>query len=579
MNFHDNQSGGSQPVLGEDLNMRRRGDWWLFLGLLLLFVGAAAAILAVRPAYHRVKTVRAQKLARSVSDSLEAGAGTNALTDVRLMLSLAPDDELVLRAAARYCTTNHHAEAVTYWEMLLQLVPGTPEDHLAFARTSMDQGRYDVATRELARLLQRPGGNADAARLSLLLALKRGAWEMAARMAEHVLQLDPGDDQTQLWRGLALLRTGQPVLVAEGTSSLLALMFRPDGKWRETIDVLLEAPGLTPGELSLIRHRVREAMTNTVTDQLRLLSVEWLLKPEERGPVIAQALQLVAPSGRAAEVAEAGRWLLARGVAQPLLDLFPPERSRGDPVKMQLRVLALARLGKWEQVAAVADDPGSGLDVHVALLMSVAAASLGPAGSSQRDVQAVLAQRDLKLPELLEALRLAEENGLNEAAIYLLEPLLENPATLPEAANRILALSHRVERVALRRHALDRLVHAYPSDSLALQELGYVEAVLPWGDLEVVDRVERLPDAATNRFTQLICALGEIRRGRTEAALARLSAVARTDGVEDYRMHIAFAAAYGGGSESRRHAALADQGPLQVEERALISSWLPPKPR
>ena len=50
----------------------------------------------------------------------------------------------------------------------------------------------------------------------------------------------------------------------------------------------------------------------------------------------------------------------------------------------------------------------------------------------------------------------------------------------------------------------------------------------------------------------------------------------------DPRVHLAYAAASGLANDPRgakRHALLADQGRLKLEERALISRWLPDKAR
>jgi hypothetical protein len=249
---------------------------------------------------------------------------------------------------------------------------------------------------------------------------------------------------------------------------------------------------------------------------------------------------------------------------------------------MRIHILALAKLGRWDEVSDVARLVDTGLEPHIATVMVVAAARSRPKSKDEADAKAVLADRQITVPDLAAAAQLAEEHGLNEAAIYLLEFLLDDPATMPEAANHILMLADRVDRLALRRRALDRLVNAFPKDASALQQQGYVEAILGGGDREVVERVGRLPGAETNLFSQMVLAFGEIRQGLGEQALARLAKVSPPDETVDPRVHLAYAAASGLANDPRgakRHAQLADQGRLKLEERALISRWLPDKAR
>jgi tetratricopeptide (TPR) repeat protein len=551
---------------------------WIYVWLLVPVALVGLGFFVGMPWYRHAKTQRAQRIAREVMAQLDSGSGTNGLPLVRLMLGLAPDDEIVLRAAARFCTRNVHPDALVYWQRFFAVAEGTRDDHLGYALAAVDRGRYEIAVQELVQLIVRPGGDVEAARVALRLAMKRGAWEFASRVATHVLELDPGDEQAELWRSMALVRTGHPDLIVEAKAHLIAQMLRVGDRWRDAADVLLDAPGLNGTELRILRQRIRTPVSEAVPDRLRELSVDWLLDPDLHARSVETAVKLLGSATSGDDIQRAGRWLLVHGAAEPLLKAVPLESSRGDRVKMQLHVMALARLGRWDQVSTVADLPDSGLEPHVAEVMAIAAASLKPNGRTQSRARAVLADRNLLVPDLLEAAQLAEENGLREAAILLLEPLLENDATMPEAANRILALSGGVDSMVLRRRALDRLVNAFPKDMLALQMLGYVEAVVPGGDLEVVDRLERQPTSATNQFARMAFALREVRRGKPDAALAHLAAAVPADPGEDSRVHMAYAVAYGSMGdyhEARRHADLAQMGHLQVEERDLIGRWLP----
>ncbi len=580
MNSSDGRHGDGPLHLTDDLRLHGRGDKKLLVAAVVLLVVSTAAIFAVRPVYRHHKTERAKTIAREITELLDAGVGTNSLREVRLMIGLAPGEESVLRAAARYCTTNRLPEAVTYWAMLLESFPGTREDHLASSRIAMDLGRYEVATRELGKLLQRPGGDVEAARLALRLSLKRGVWDFAVRMADHVLELAPGDAQTEVWRALALIRSGQAARVEEAKGALLALLVRPGAPWREAADALLEAPFLTRAEAGIIRRRATENAPAGVEDRLRILTLDWLLDPGQRTRTVQQALAIAAAADNPADLDLSGRWLIEHEASEALLGRFPLEACKGDKVKMRIHILALAKLGRWDEVSEVARLVDTGLEPHIATVMIVAAARSRPKAKDEADAKAVLADRQLTVPDLAVAAQLAEEHGLNEAAIYLLEFLLDEPATMPEAANHILMLADRVDRLVLRRRALDRLVNAFPKDASALQQLGYVEAVLGGGDQEVVERVGRLPGAATNQFSQLVLAFGEIRQGLGEQALARLAKVSPPDEAVDPRVHLAYAAASGLANDPRgakRHALLADQGRLKLEERALISRWLPDK--
>lgn len=541
---------------------------------LVVTLGAVSA----RPIYRLLKLQRARQLALEVTTLVDAGAGTNALPQVRVMLGLMPDDEAVLRAAARFSTSNQHPSALAYWEQLLARSAGSREDRLAYAGVAVDQGRYDVATRLLGALMRRPGGDSAAARQALRLALKRSHWELAVRLADHVLELTPGDLQCEAWRAQARLRSPSPGAVEESRGTLFALLFQPGDHWRECADALLELPDLSPAELNLLRLRVNGSAAGGIQDRLRLASIAWWAEPETRATLVNRWLESAATEPVGTVRLQMGHWLLLHGAAEPLLARFPPAACRDSRENMMMHALALARLGRWEEVADVAAAAGSNLDLHLARVLAVTAANLRAGSRQQERARAVLAERGLEVPELLEAVQLCTENGLNEAAIHLLEPLLELPATLPEAANRILQLSSRVESLALRRQALTRLLHHFPHDALALQQLGYVEAILPEGNRAVITRLGRVPGVETNAVSQVVLALGEIRAGRHEEALNRLNRVAPADQATDYRVHLAYAAALGATGnygDARRHGALAAAGPLQLEERSFIRNWMP----
>lgn len=94
----------------------------------------------------------------------------------------------------------------------------------------------------------------------------------------------------------------------------------------------------------------------------------------------------------------------------------------------------------------------------------------------------------------------------------------------------------------------------------------------------MITRLERVPGIETNAVSQVVLALGEIRAGQHEDALARLHRVVPAEEATDYRVHLAYAAALGATGnygEARRQGALAAHGPLQLEEKAFIRTWLP----
>ncbi|HTH46134.1 MAG TPA: hypothetical protein VMB21_01355 [Candidatus Limnocylindria bacterium] len=581
MNQHSDQPEGQKGAPKDDLESLRL-PWPVLVKALLVFATLALPRIFGPPLYRHAKVLRAQAIAREVSGQLDVGPATNRLDEVRSMLELAPNDELVLRAAARFCSSNRYPEAVKYWTMLVQAFPGSPEDQLAFARAAMDQGQYSVSTRELEKMLRGPAGRLAAARLSLELALKRGAWGFACRLADYVLEEAPDDDQVRVWRGQALLRAGLPEQLAEARGGLLAIMFHRGDQWRGAMDVLLEVPELPRSEVALIRHRLHEAGSESVEDRLRVFSADWLWDAGAHEEVTARALSLAGSVSQPREIRLAGGWLLAHGAAERLLTLFPLSRCEGSREKMRLHLLALSQLGRWEEASALIDQGRTSLDAQFGTVLAVAAAVHLRPEQQQDAVRAVLANRQLDLNGLLEEVQLAEANGLDEAAIYLLEPLLENPATMPEAANRILALSGLVDRLSLRRRALDRLVHAFPDDPLALLQLAYVEAVVPGGNLALVDWVGRREGNSTNFLAQVSGAMAEVRRGHAEAALDRLTAFTAPDQAEDYRLHLAYAMAYrvaGDFGAARHHAEQANTRTLKLEERELISDLLPRKGR
>src|SRR5947207_4846805 len=224
---------------------RRRIFGIAFIALLL------AALLALRPAYHWLKTKRADSLAAKAERFVQEENFLDAANTYRAALQLDPLGYNPLQGAARLATRLNHDEALGLWDQVVRLPQATSDDREERAAVLLQAGKFPAAALAIDELLkQNPDTNALV--LASRYSERTGNSAKALEYARIAMKRAPQDEIAQARLAEVLAASLKADERAEAREILWAVAAKHGAARKSAIESLACAPDLTRDEQTKI---------------------------------------------------------------------------------------------------------------------------------------------------------------------------------------------------------------------------------------------------------------------------------------------------------------------------------------
>jgi len=308
-----------------------------FIALLL------AALLALRPAYHWLKTKRADSLAAKAERFVQEENFLEAANTYRAALQLDPLGYNPLQGAARLATRLNHDEALGLWDQVVRLPQATSDDREERAAVLLQAGKFPAAALAIDDLLkQNPDTNALV--LASRYSERTGNSAKALEYARIAMKRAPQDEIAQARLAEVLAASLKADERAEAREILWAVAAKNGADRKAAIESLARAPDLSRDEQTKILDQLHTLDPFTVTDALLAADLRLKMQPENTALIIDE---IIARWGTKAKL-EIAQWLNAHQQFDSVLTLVGPGERR--PQLLLARLDALAAEQRWGEI-------------------------------------------------------------------------------------------------------------------------------------------------------------------------------------------------------------------------------------
>ncbi len=553
---------------------RRKLILW---GVVALVVVSGLAWKLVLP---RLKEARAQRFAAEAETLTRRQEYEEASAKVLAALRFAPQDPVVLRAAANLYFENILPGGLGYYERLIGTGQATPEDRLKYVRLALALKRLDVAGRELQEMIRADPKNIEL--LHLLVQQQRDAGDLrrATLTASYALSLQPDHPRSQFIYGILLNQNRTNSVQEAGRRTLWGLALADNEYSERAADVLTTSANLTDSELRLLIRDFQSRTNPRPTDLLRAYSLKIRLEPGRTNELVREAFDTVAATNTSPVIlALLCQWAAQNHQSDLILERVPAEVARTNTLLAPLRASALARAGRWSEVTPMLEDKRYPLDATVtAVLRAEMALASGNRSGAEAAYKTALEQPKLKSEHLLLVARSAESGGFPLAAAAAYQRLGKDPRQAVTAAIEAARVLYQVEDLRVMRDALKKLSDQLPGDDTVAGELAWAELLLNVRPTEAHSVAERLARERSNdpqwRF---LLALSQLRENRPSDALALIESESIDWDKLRTRCQVVYVAALGANEKRQvaRDYAAKVTGKLKTAEQDLIRPYLP----
>ena len=478
---------------------RRRIFWIAFIALLL------AALLALRPAYHWLKTKRADSLAAKAERFVQQENFLEAANTYRAALQLDPLGYHPLQGAARLATRLNHDEALGLWDQVVKLPQATSDDREERAAALLQAGKFPAAALAIDELLkQNPDTNALV--LASRYSERTGNSAKALEYARIAMKRAPQDEIAQARLAEVLAASLKADERAEAREILWAVAAKNGADKKSAIESLARAPDLTRDEQTKILDQLHTLDPFTVTDALLAADLRLRMQPENTALIYDE---IIARWGTKAKL-EIAQWLNAHQQFDSVLTLVDPGERR--PHLLLARLDALAAEQRWDEIdiALSRKDLSSDPVVVEAFRARLIWAQHSSLDARMHWNQALaLAGNDSSKLRWLGAF--AEQNGADEIALRAFQRLARSPGDPSLALAGQQRLAAKMHDISAARTTAEKTLALHAADPNAQNRVAYYNLLL-----------EKDVSANATKATELVAKYPDRLEFRVTAALALL---------------------------------------------------------
>ncbi len=316
---------------------------------LVAIVSLAVLATGGRSLYYKLKADRLLSQARSFAAS---GNIPDAVLAAQTMLMLRPNDIGALEIMGDLAEKEGSPAAVALRARLAELDPATPERHLAYARTAMASGRFDLAREALAKVPPAGQSNPLYHNLQSTLFLRTADFPGAEKSAREAIRLAPGDSSAAF--NLAVILIGSnDISKAEEINRILSQVDK-DPAMRRPVRRMLVSLALQSGDMAgarAVASQLAGLPDAAIEDSIPLLDILQKTDPAAYAALLEKLR--ISAADDVPKLLPILQWMFANGEAEKVrawIDALPqPQR---DTAALRIaRADALALTGAWDELA------------------------------------------------------------------------------------------------------------------------------------------------------------------------------------------------------------------------------------
>ena len=331
----------------------RRHLWLCLVFIVLVAVG----IVYAKPVYHRIKLWRAHQLVANMGEEMASGGWKNVERKILAAGQLAPGDETVMQAQARYLSARMHPMARDLWVRLISRYPLNGENWKGLFLTALKFKDPRLAALGLKGFREAsPDKVQDAMRYEIQLLASVGRVQEAAPLARKWMDENEQDqDNSMLLIACELLLHSDSEEDREyAREQLVRRGEEQDVRALGALVILSNDQNLSSKQTEWLIQRLREHPESTLEHGYLATTLEISSLSKKQGGIrrekITDHWRRFAEGKPLPERVQIAKWLILRNDFTSCAAIITPEEAmiQRDAALVHLDVLGAQ--GKWEEV-------------------------------------------------------------------------------------------------------------------------------------------------------------------------------------------------------------------------------------
>jgi len=546
----------------------------LIIVVAALFLGGLGWLFLTRGA--PVREFRARQLAREALELLGEGDFANANAKANAAFQLAPEEPVVLRAAAEFNAEVGHPQTVSFYRALVETGEATEADRVEYAAWLLRSGDPFASAGEVEDLMAEGYDSPRLDELKAEISLAAGDFSGAEIAQRARLSVEPEAAAEKLRLAAILLQSGRVTAVAEAVQLLEGLAAGDSDERASASLLLVQSPSVAVDVRLNEGWKLVRAPDVELEDRLAATEALVTIDPGLREELFSELLERGSPS--AEERRALGAWLVHHGEPQKAQELIPLRQALKRKDLLLVWLDAAAGLGTWEEILSVIERSNLPLEPEfIALFRGRAEEQLGRKRAAMVSYKEAIAKAVRDPEALVYVAGYLSRLGHFELAEKALDALARNPATARLALEGALQVRRSQGQLKEMQFLLEKMHERAPDDLAIANDLRYVRLVggERGADLVVDSEKQFEEDSALPfRMTYALALLNED-RGEEALALFQGSGIPLANLTEWQK--VIFASVLNANRLRDSAATIAgaiDRSQLMPQEEALLDFWM-----
>ena len=331
-----------------------RRHLWLCLILLVVIVAGVGVVYA-KPVYHRLKVWRAHSLVANLGEEMYSGNWQKMERNLLVAGKLAPGDEMVMQAQARYLSARMHPMARELWYRLVARYPFNGENWKGMFLTALKFNDPRLASLGLEGFRQSaPDRVNEAKRYEFQLLAAIGRVQEAAHLAREWMEEKDQDSSMGPVACKLILKSDSEDDRSYARKWLMKRGNANDVRALSALVALVDDPDPTPEQLDWVIQRLKKHPEATLEHKYLAATLELNRLSDKQGKITPEQItdhwRTFAEGKPLTERIQIAKWLIQRKDFASCKVIISPEEAliQRDAALVHLDVLGAE--GKWDEI-------------------------------------------------------------------------------------------------------------------------------------------------------------------------------------------------------------------------------------